>query len=68
MNRLMSGREERLLELKAEVNALLRLLGRPEAYKVTVTVNLGKEFWPADQAPAAAEACLAAGAAAERPA
>lgn len=35
MNRLMTGREERVLELKAEVNELCRALGRPDAYRVT---------------------------------
>ncbi len=34
MNRLMTGREERVLELKAEVNALGRALGREDAYRV----------------------------------
>lgn len=34
MNRLMTGREERVLELKTEVNELCLALGRPYAYRV----------------------------------
>ncbi len=32
-NRLMSGRESRVLELKAEVNALCEALGRAPTYR-----------------------------------
>jgi len=37
MNRLMTGREERVLELKAEVNELCRALGRKDSYRISKT-------------------------------
>jgi len=33
MNRLMTGREERILELKTDINNLLKLLGKETKYK-----------------------------------
>ena len=35
-NRLVTGREERMIQLKAEINALLEELGREQKYKVEV--------------------------------
>jgi hypothetical protein len=34
-NQLMRGRERRTLELKAEINNLLKELGRPKKYRTT---------------------------------
>jgi PAS domain S-box-containing protein len=39
-NRLMSGRESRILELKQEVNGLLSALGRPPAYQSVLMQGL----------------------------
>ena len=42
-NQLMRGRERRTLELKAEINQLLKLLGQPPKYKTTMDKLSGKQ-------------------------
>lgn len=41
-NQLMSGREERMIDLKREVNALLQELGRPPRYDLSMFDNEGR--------------------------